>query len=83
MSNPAEAIAHALSRVCPLDAGAPEIMGKHWEAANQHAAAEVVKMLPDYKSVNTGAGRRNELASRMMKDARRIRNEYLKAVAGG
>ncbi len=68
-----------LSRMCPLDAG--ERMDAHWDAANRFAAAELVRRLRTKAEAPPVSGRRHELAWLMVKEGRRLRNEYLSKVA--
>jgi hypothetical protein len=68
-----------LMRVCPEDAGTKEVYDTHWEAANRHAVAELLKNPPDV-STWPEVSRHQERAYQFVKQARRIRNEYLAKV---
>lgn len=76
MSDVETEIARHLSRMCPEDAGTQERMAAHWDAANRHAAAEVVKMIGNIRA-SSAQGRVCEAANVVAREGRRIRNEYL------
>lgn len=75
-------IAPALSRLCPNDGddGTGKLRAG-WDAANHFAASELVRILPELRAkaeaALSPAGRRNELSWLMVKEGRKLRNEYL------